>query len=41
MNLLRSNTNDFQENASIKDESLINKDILNFLESPNINSVVK
>ena len=41
MNLLRNNTNDFQENASIKDESLINKDILNFLESPNINSVVK
>ena len=41
MNLLRSNTNDLQENASIKDESLINKDILNFLESPNINSVVK
>ena len=36
INVQISNTNDFQENASNKEESLLNKDILNLLESPNL-----
>jgi hypothetical protein len=34
------NPGEIHENASLKDESLINKDILNFLESPTLNNSI-
>ena len=38
--LVRNNTNDLNENISMKDESLLNKDILNILESPTLNNSI-
>jgi hypothetical protein len=37
---LTPNPGEILENASLKDESLINKDILNFLESPTLNNSI-
>lgn len=37
---LANNPNELHENSSFKDESLINKDILNFLESPSLNNSI-
>lgn len=36
-NLPKTSANDVLDNASIKEESFINKDILNILDSPSMN----